>query len=235
MKDSYGRKCTEFARSSNPGTSWSKTSLGCSQLLIGWEDEEPCSEEFLETWPRSGIVSNGIAYRLPPLTLSTGETESGSWPTPNTMDYLKPRDEETIEEYNNSRDGRKNRKALSNLRQAVTSPHYSQMFPTPQAADAISGEDERNRKGSGGPNLLWIARRFPTPTSRDWKDTQGMAQTGVNPDGSSRERLDQLPRVVYAGLPTGPDRPSGGLNPMWVEWLMGFPLGWTDLDHSETP
>ena len=203
MKDSYGRKCTEFARRSDPGTSWSKTSLGCSQLLIGWDDEEPCSEEFLETWPRSGIVSNGIAYRLPPLTLSTGETESGSWPTPNTMDYLKPRDEETIEEYNNSRDGRKNRKALSNLRQAVTSPHYSQMFPT--------------------------------PTSRDWKDTQGMAQTGVNPDGSSRERLDQLPRVVYAGLPTGPDRPSGGLNPMWVEWLMGFPLGWTDLDHSETP
>lgn len=202
MKDSYGRKCTEFARRSDPGTSWSKTSLGCSQLLIGWDDEEPCSEEFLETWPRSGIVSNGIAYRLPPLTLSTGETESGSWPTPNTMDYLKPRDEETIEEYNNSRDGRKNRKALSNLRQAVTSPHYSKMFPT--------------------------------PTSRDWKDTQGMAQTGINPDGSSRERLDQLPRVVYAGLPTGSDRPSGGLNPMWVEWLMGFPLGWTDLDHLET-
>ena len=22
---------------------------------------------------------------------------------------------------------------------------------------------------------------------------------------------------------------SGSLNPMWVEWLMGFPLGWTDL------
>ena len=21
----------------------------------------------------------------------------------------------------------------------------------------------------------------------------------------------------------------GGLNPTWVEWLMGFPLGWTDL------
>jgi hypothetical protein len=22
---------------------------------------------------------------------------------------------------------------------------------------------------------------------------------------------------------------SGSLNPTWVEWLMGFPLGWTDL------
>ena len=29
-------------------------------------------------------------------------------------------------------------------------------------------------------------------------------------------------------------RNSGKLNPTWVEWLMGFPLGWTDLDASET-
>jgi hypothetical protein len=28
---------------------------------------------------------------------------------------------------------------------------------------------------------------------------------------------------------------GGQLNPMWVEWLMGFPLGWTDLEDSETP
>jgi len=168
MKDSYGRKCTEFARLSPQDTYWSKTSSGCSQLLIGWEDEEACSEEYLETWPRSGILSNGIAYRLPRLTRSTGETESGSWPTPNTMDHLKPRDEETIEEYNNSRDGRKNRKALSNLRQAVTSPHYSQMFPT--------------------------------PTSRDWKDTRGMSpdtdQQGLEGYSGDVADGDQSGRVI---------------------------------------
>jgi hypothetical protein len=28
---------------------------------------------------------------------------------------------------------------------------------------------------------------------------------------------------------------SGALNPTWVEWLMGFPLGWTALNASETP
>jgi hypothetical protein len=27
----------------------------------------------------------------------------------------------------------------------------------------------------------------------------------------------------------------GQLNPTWVEWLMGYPLGWTDLNASETP
>jgi hypothetical protein len=28
---------------------------------------------------------------------------------------------------------------------------------------------------------------------------------------------------------------SGMLNPNWVEWLMGYPVGHTDLSSSETP
>ena len=36
-------------------------------------------------------------------------------------------------------------------------------------------------------------------------------------------------QVTSAGGQAGP------LNPTWVEWLMGFPTGWTDLQHSETP
>ena len=28
---------------------------------------------------------------------------------------------------------------------------------------------------------------------------------------------------------------AGQLNPTWVEWLMGFPIGWTELNASETP
>jgi hypothetical protein len=27
---------------------------------------------------------------------------------------------------------------------------------------------------------------------------------------------------------------GGQLNPMWVEWLMGWPLGWTDCAASVT-
>jgi hypothetical protein len=32
-----------------------------------------------------------------------------------------------------------------------------------------------------------------------------------------------------------PEELNGALNPTWVEWLMGFPLGWTDLAASATP
>lgn len=28
---------------------------------------------------------------------------------------------------------------------------------------------------------------------------------------------------------------DGPLNPAWVEWLMGFPVGWADLEDSGTP
>jgi hypothetical protein len=49
---------------------------------------------------------------------------------------------------------------------------------------------------------------WSTPSSRDWKDTPGMATTGTNPDGSQRQRLDQLPRQAQLagwGTPTAGD------------------------------
>jgi hypothetical protein len=32
-----------------------------------------------------------------------------------------------------------------------------------------------------------------------------------------------------------PEELNGALNPTWVEWLMGFPLGFTVLERSEMP
>jgi hypothetical protein len=44
---------------------------------------------------------------------------------------------------------------------------------------------------------------WSTASARDWKDTAGMATEAVNPDGSTRTRLDQLPRQAQmAGWPT---------------------------------
>ena len=51
----------------------------------------------------------------------------------------------------------------------------------------------------------------PTPIARDWKSGRTSAKT--------REK-NSRPLSEFVG---------GSLSPQWVEWLMGFPEGWTDL------
>jgi hypothetical protein len=65
---------------------------------------------------------------------------------------------------------------------------------------------------------------WPTPQANDAK----------NPYARTREH--SLAKMLgEAVLDADPSTHGGKLNPMWVEWLMGFPLGWTDLEDSETP
>jgi hypothetical protein len=47
------------------------------------------------------------------------QAQIAGWPTPQSMDTLPPRDPETFDEWNNSRDGRTGRTNASNLRQNV--------------------------------------------------------------------------------------------------------------------
>lgn len=59
---------------------------------------------------------------------------------------------------------------------------------------------------------------FPTPKASDCKRNGGPAE-------QARESVD-LP--AFVALQSG-KRVGGYLNPPWVEWLMGWPQGWTDL------
>ena len=59
-----------------------------------------------------------------------------------------------------------------------------------------------------------VRELYPTPTCQDAKNNGGKAQTERN--------TPPLNAVV-----------GGALNPVWVEWLMGWPLGWTDCGASE--
>lgn len=103
---------------------------------------------------------------------------------------------------------------------------------TPQATDGDGGIMEIQPGTAGKYKLMdWamMAGR-PTAASRDHKDSPGMAETGTNPDGSERSRLDQLPRV--ANLLTGPN-PSGGH--AGTESYVGFRQdGWKTPTSNKT-
>ncbi len=119
------------------------------------------------------------------------------------------------------------------------------LYPTPTTEGIDGGSNSRKAAKARG---MW-----PTATARDWKGAnteQGLTRK----DGKSR--MDQLanavawptPTTFDAGNPLPPRKKnkSGGqkpplvsvvggqLNPTWVEWLMGWPLEWTDLKPLAT-
>jgi hypothetical protein len=71
---------------------------------------------------------------------------------------------------------------------------------------------------------------WPTPQNRDFRTGEG--HRWLNTEERSRNLNDAVAAERgYKMTPESlPERGGGQLNPTWVEWLMGFPLGWTDLD-----
>jgi hypothetical protein len=135
----------------------------------------------------------------------------GSWPTPTAYpDGVSPKTLEMV------KDG----KAQNSLWRAV------HLWPTPRAVmpDNLGPGAKANRKGrlvrSGGEdfgiNLADAVRLYPTPR----------AGTDTMCGGSGHKAM-----LEGTDLQSG----RGRLNPTWVEWLMGFPPGWTDLGASATP
>jgi len=83
----------------------------------------------------------------------------------------------------------------------VDAARFAAGWPTATATASLANKGVRNH----GPDLAAVATIAGrvTPSARDWKDTPGMSQTRINPDGSTRARLDQLPRqAAIAGYPT---------------------------------
>lgn len=187
---------------------------------------------YSETWPRWGSMRDGECSELTTLAHLTSGSAFGLWPTPRRTDA--------------DRGGR------GDLIQAVrgNSNSHFKMWPTPDAHCWKSGP---RGNGTGGGEMLsnTIAQRWPTPHGFS-KDGKSNGPSGnelgraVNqrpyPTPLARDahnRSGQAKRYLEQGRVNLQDRNAadgirGSLNPTWVEWLMGWPLGWTDCDASET-
>jgi len=89
----------------------------------------------------------------------------------------------------------------------------------PSHRATTNGENRSHTTGQKfGLSLVQAVRLWPTPTANE--DAAG------RPNGKMQKMLGNHPDIRGT---TEAEWASGSLNPTWVEWLMGFPTGHTDL------
>jgi|CXWL01.1.fsa_nt_gi hypothetical protein len=221
VRDSFGHSCEPFAWFDPESRCW-RTWQRC--LVEGWEI-------FSGTWPRSGMTRNGIAYRRPALVPLTKGTAFGLLlPTPTASQYgsnrsassgaaVRPSLSQIAKWPTPMRADARGSSGANRIGKQVQLVDAVRMWPTPTAVDGRRGTGTYRPQDTGIPlpQAVAMAERFATPTSRDWLFRNASPETL---EKNSRPLSEQI---------------GGLLNPTWVEWLMGFPLGWTDCAVSETP
>ena len=135
-----------------------------------------------------------------------GMARKGLWPTPQAHDCHKG-DSKRVGRYGTKHGGR-------NLNDEVA------MWPTPSASSYGTNQGGASgRTGKVRPSLETMARQgmWPTPAAGNRKGTGG-GHPGLG-GGTGNKR-----KLVAMGMEA---MGTGQLNPDWVEYLMGWPVGWS--------
>ena len=157
-------------------------------------------DEFSETWPQWGLMRDGECWEQQTLEQTIRGTESGL--SPNGVDSFHTPNTTGLDGGSNSRKALKKRQ---------------ENWPTPDANCGQRGTQPNwtAKRKSGQPAQYTINqavrdKMFPTPTAHNAKECNAPSEQNRN-------------------TPTLATHAGGKLNPTWVEWLMGWPLAWTDL------
>jgi hypothetical protein len=161
--------------------------------------------------------------RLAPRTAGSG---GGVWRTPTAqeagalVETLETKGGEPARvgerAYRKKKDG-------TRILQSVTLGQQVKMWPTPRANKVGGVSSERF-----SPTLEQTVKMWPTPTVNDSKNDAAPSQL---------ERNSHVLNVAVKMWPMDTEQKElrgGKLNPTWVEWLMGWPAGWTALKHWAT-
>jgi len=187
--------------------------------------------EFLVTLPKSGMTRSGNLYQLPRRVPRTSENVSLSWPTPTVV---TPPMEGNVRMYRAkiAMGEMTEQEAEAILGKSVWEAQgkIPPMWPTPTTQEVehpdmtITETGRRLSKDGKSSHSLGLAdsvKMWPTPTASSWgnEGSQQLLEKRVNDGTITSEQKKQMVRGN-----------GGKLNPNWVEWLMGFPPGWTDLE-----
>jgi hypothetical protein len=186
------------------------------------------STAYVATWPRFGTLVSGRLYRQPTLAHRIAAIASGSSALMNSEDLT--------ESWATPRSG-----AVGSTRTPSGNP----------AKDGKILDQQVREEAVLVPRA--VSQDWPTSTSRDYKGArtpETFAKTGRNAMTNSLADAVEIGPPRTASGPPVPDsgstggkvpESSGKLNPSWVENLMGFPTGHTQLPtkfvkpRKETP
>jgi len=148
------------------------------------------------------MMLDGACSALETWALPTFASASGCSPrTPELSAWQTPVADDAVER----KAGKYNSRGEPKLSAQVIN------WPTPRANDAEKrGQVSQNPRNGLPGAVLW-----PTPTAMSKTGGQAMCKWGGS---GARKRLQQM----------APEEMTKSLNPTWVEWLMGWPIHWTD-------
>jgi len=178
---------------------------------------------YSEKWPVSGMTQNGDLYQQHPWELRTCEKELLLWPTPTAV--TRPMEGNVRMYRAKVLNGQMTEaEAEAMLGKSVWEPQGKiERWPTPVASNAWTDNLKSSQQKEGSMHSVSLGQpvqMWPTPRSN-----QAMASL-ITPDiANDPKRFRNLETMVGRR-----EQVTGRLNPMWVEWLMGFPLEWTDLE-----
>ena len=220
------------------GTTWQGSFARFDRDSSSWKTPQ-CSlleglDEYSETWPRWGMMRNGACWERMTAEPPISATESGSleiWPTPRAGDGEKRGDFDENNPRNGlpgrvkklptptRHDGKDNASPAAILRKSPELGVVAQIWQTPTADDAVERKIGKwNSRGE--PKLSAEVLIWPTPR------TKGMC--GGTGEWEQLKQATTIEEARKMGAGNG-----GQLNPPWVEWLMGWPIGWTALQPLE--
>ena len=116
------------------------------------------------------------------------------------------------------------------------------MFPTPLASDKCTNRDAQNLDVFLSEGGIFRKRN---KSGAIWSLSLSAAVFYLTPAASEGYRSTLKPTAFLNQSPTSnlsaqvisqeqPVSDTAALNPDWVEWLMGFPKGWTDVSFGST-
>jgi hypothetical protein len=187
--------------------SLAKTSAQPAKAQESTESAAECGRTWHESFARWDRAS--LSWRTPQCSLLAGLDEfSETWPRWGMM-----------------RNGECS--ALS-MPVHLTSETESGLWPTPRA-----GNPGSRPNGKGGKILAEEVAITAGQRMRGQKTWSTPTCHNANECDAPSEATRNTPTLTHQARGGDKTQPKH-LNPMWVEWLMGWPPGWTDLKQSET-